>query len=366
MSKIVRETRRGPVIARSETFGGPRRSEKYWVLVPLALIAVMVLVMIETTALNLFTAPPNLALEQIVDIPLAGGPSRFDYQSLDTRTGLLFIAHSGANMLTVFNTRSKTVVANISNIPHVHGVLAIAELGRVYATDTDDNLVYVVNEHSMRVTTTIPVGDGPDGLAYDSATHNLYISDEGGHSDTVIDVLAEKQVDIIQLGGEAGNTQYDVGSQRVFVAVQTLDQLVAIDPATRQVHGRFPLPGCDHDHGLYIDAVQRLAFVACDGNAVLLMVDLINMKVLSTQSVGKNPDVLALDSGRHYLYVASESGTVSVFDEHGRTMRKVAEGFVATGAHSISVDPGTHSLYFPLADVNSQPVLRVAQFGSPI
>lgn len=366
MSKIARESALGLEIDQSETFADARRSGKYWVLVPLALIAALMIVILETTALNLFTAPPNLALEQVVDIPLAGGPSRFDYQSLDTGTGLLFIAHSGANIVTAFNTRSKTVVANISNIPHVHGVLAIAELGRVYATDTDDNLVYVIDEHTMRVAATIPVGDSPDGLAYDPATHNLYVSDEGGQSDTVIDVRTEKQVAIIPLDGEAGNTQYDAGSQRIFVAVQTLNQLVSIDPVTRRVNNRFPLPGCDHDHGLYIDAVQRLAFVACDGNAVLLMIDLINMKVLSTQSVGKNPDVLAFDYVRHYIYVASESGTVSVFDEHGRTLRKVAEGFVATGAHAVAVDPGTHSLYFPLEDVNGQPVLRIAQFGPSV
>ena len=77
MSKIARESALGLEIDQSETFADARRSGKYWVLVPLALIAALMIVILETTALNLFTAPPNLALEQVVDIPLAGGPSRF-------------------------------------------------------------------------------------------------------------------------------------------------------------------------------------------------------------------------------------------------------------------------------------------------
>ncbi len=342
--------------------------ERYWLLVPLALVGVIALVILEASLLNLSASEPNLALAQVVDIPLAGGPTRFDYQSLDPNTGMLFIAHSGANMVTVFNTRSKKVTANISNVLHVHGVLAVAGLGRAYATDADDNLVYVIDEHTMRVIAKVPTSSGPDGLAYDSTSHQLYVSDETGHSDTVIDVLKEKQVRIIPLGGEAGNTQYDSLTNRIYVNVQTLNQLVAIDPKGDRVVGRYPLPAadCDHNHGLSLDTAQGLAFIACDVSNTLLLVDLHTMQVLSTQSVGKGPDVLALDYGRHYLYVASESGVVSVFDEHGRALRKVTEGFVATGAHSIAVNPETHALYFPLEDINNQPVLRIALFQPPV
>ncbi|MFL5662443.1 MAG: YncE family protein [Ktedonobacteraceae bacterium] len=352
------------MFAQPEADRPPHWLEKYWLLIPVGLIIVMFVAILETTWLNLSIAP-NLELGRVVDIPLAGGPTRFDYQSLDPQTGLLFIAHSGADMLTVFDTRAKRIIANISNIAHVHGVLAVAQLGRVYATDSDDNLVYVIDERTMHTVAKIQVGDGPDGLTYDPSTHRVFVSDEAGQNDAVIDTQTEKLVTMISLGGEAGNTQYDPGSHHIFVAVQTLNQLVTIDPVTLHVINRSPLPGCDHDHGLNIDAPQRLAFVACDGNATLLMVDLQTMQVISSQSVGKNPDVLALDMGWHYLYIASESGVVTVFDEHGRTLRKVAEGFIAFDAHSVAVDQETHNLYLPLENVNNQPFLRIGLFHSP-
>jgi DNA-binding beta-propeller fold protein YncE len=152
---------------------------------------------------------------------------------------------------------------------------------------------------------------------------------------------------------------------RMFVDVQTLNQLVAIDPLSNRISARYPLPGCDHDHSLLIDAPRRLAFVACDGNAKLLVVDMRTMRVTAVHSVGSNPDVLAFDNGWRRLYVACESGTVSIFDEHGRSLYKVAEGFAANEAHTVAVDPQTHRLYLPLEDVNGQPVLRIALASAP-
>jgi len=46
----------------------------------------------------------------------------------------------------------------------------------------------------------------------------------------VIDTNTNRRVATIPLGGEAGNTQYDPASGRMYVDVQTLNRLVAMDP----------------------------------------------------------------------------------------------------------------------------------------
>ncbi|HWE64377.1 MAG TPA: YncE family protein [Chloroflexota bacterium] len=327
-------------------------------LLPVALLAVtMVLIL---TAASWQTAVPPLRLHTVADVPLAGGSSRLDYQSLDPTTGLLFIAHLGASMVHVVDTTTNRVVRDIPAVAGVHGILAIPALKRVYASATDDDQVDAIDARTFRVVARIPGGGYPDGIAYDPIHQRVFVSDEGGATDTVIDTRTERRITTIPLGGEAGNTQYDPVSRRMFVDVQTLNQLVAMDPVTNHVSARYPLPGCDHDHSLLIDAPRRLAFVACDGNATLLVVDMRSMTVIATYSVGPEPDVLAFDPGWRRLYVACESGIISVFDEHGRTVRKVAEGFVATEAHTIAVDPRTHHLYLPLEDIGGKPVLRVA------
>jgi hypothetical protein len=134
------------------------------------------------------------------------------------------------------------------------------------------------------------------------------------------------------------------------------DAFYLVNPKTKRVIRRVSLPGCDHDHGLNVDAPRRLAFVACDGNSKLLTLDLRTMKVTGTASIGGSPDVLAFDPGLRRLYVAAETGEVAVFQERGRTLKKLGEDLLAPEAHVVAVDPTTHLVYFPL---QSGPTLRI-------
>ncbi|HEY3934844.1 MAG TPA: hypothetical protein VGL65_09525, partial [Gemmatimonadales bacterium] len=160
------------------------------------------------------------------------------------------------------------------------------------------------------------------------------------------------------LGGEAGNTHYDSVSHCILVAVQTRNQLVAIDPVTEQIVARYDLPGAEHPHGFTIDEVGRFAFISCEGNAKLLVVDLRTMKVLATHAVGDGPDVLAWDASWRRLYVASEGGVLSAFAADGSVLHALGE-YRAPHAHTVSVDPRTHWVYLPLEDIDGKPVLRV-------
>lgn len=58
---------------------------------------------------------------------LPGGTSRFDYQSLDTATGRLVIAHMGADQVIVFDTRRQEVVETVDGVKTPTGVLVVPE-----------------------------------------------------------------------------------------------------------------------------------------------------------------------------------------------------------------------------------------------
>ena len=75
--------------------------------------------------------PPgsSLPLEVIADAPLTGQTTRWDYASLDASKHRLYLAHLGDSVVTVFDTQRRVVVKDIPKVSHVHGVLAIPELG---------------------------------------------------------------------------------------------------------------------------------------------------------------------------------------------------------------------------------------------
>ncbi len=294
------------------------------------------------------------------DIPLAGEPNRFDYVTIDPQRRLLFIAHLGSGIVTAVDLRSERVIANVENVPGVHGVLAVPALGEVFATATDRNRLDVISEQTFRVIAQAPAGVYPDGMTYAPDVHELFISDEAGQTETVVDARSNCRIATVAMGGEVGNSRYDPVSHRVFVDVQTRDEIAAIDPHTNMIVQRYRLPdSCDDDHSLLLDAPAGLAFVTCDGNARLLLVDMRDMRILSVHKTGRDPAVLAFDPGLKRLYAASESGVVAVFQLAGRQLHLLGRGFLAYEAHSVAVDPLTHRVYFPLQDVGGRGVLRI-------
>jgi DNA-binding beta-propeller fold protein YncE len=300
----------------------------------------------------------DLVLKPVADVPLPGGTGRFDYQSFDPASGRLYIAQMGPGRLVVFDTRTNRLVTSLPGFPRVTGVLAVPSLGRVYASVAGRHELAVIDASTLQVRARLGRLKFPDGISYAAEAGKVFVSDESGELDLVIDAAGDSSRGVVPLGGEAGNTQYDSVGKRILVAVQTRNQLVAIDPATQRVTGRYDLPGADHPHGLYLDAPHRLAFVACEGNARLLVVDLTTMRVTASHRVGDDPDVLAFDPGLARLYVASESGVVSVFQQTDRRLDLIGE-YRAPAAHSVAVDPGSHRVYLPLANVGGRPVLRI-------
>lgn len=303
----------------------------------------------------------ELPLRQVgADIPLPGSASRFDYASIDPQRRLLFLAHLGSGMVTAIDLRTNRVIASVTDVPSVHGVLAVPDLGEVFASATGQDRLDIISERSFRVIARAPAGTYPDGMAYALDSRELFISDESGRTETVIDTRTNRRIATISLGGEVGNSQYDPISKMIFVDVQSLDEIATIDPRTNRVVARYPMPRtCRDDHSLLIDAPARLAFVACDDNAKLLLVDMTDMHVLSVHDVGRHPDVLAFDPGLGRLYVASESGVVAVFELEGGGLRLLGQKLLAQEAHSVSVDPVTHLVYFPLQNIRGRGVLRV-------
>src|SRR6266550_1178580 len=302
----------------------------------------------------------NLPLRTLSDVPLTGGTTRLDYQSLDSGSGRLYIAHLGSDLMTVFDVNNQTIVGDVKDLKHVHGVLAVPELHRVYASATATNELAVVDDQTLQIVARVPAGDYPDGVAYASKVNKIYVSDLHGKMDTVIDAKTNQVVTTIALGGGAGNTQYDLVSEHIFVTVHGQNELAEIDPTKDQVIGHYPLHGCSGSHGLNIDNEHRLAFVACEENAKLAVFDLDAKKMTAIHVVGADPDVLAFDRVFGRLYVSAESGVISIFDERGKGLVKIGEGFFAASAHSVAVDSRTHRVYFPLQNVGGKPVLRIA------
>jgi DNA-binding beta-propeller fold protein YncE len=172
---------------------------------------------------------------------------------------------------------------------------------------------------------------------------------------------ARKQV---PLGTETGNVVYDASRGVFWVTVvksSPPDQLVSIDPVAAKATGSIPLAGCSGAHGLRIHPDTKSALIACEVNSKVVRVDLVDAAhPLQIAPSGADPDVMAIDPGLGWLYVAAESGDLKVFDLNKPGLGEIDSEHPGDASHSVAVDPSTHHVFFPLVKgANGTPVLRI-------
>lgn len=331
----------------------------------------------------LYARPPlvttSTLFTKVGDYPLGAATIRTDYESIDAAARRLYISKMGAGRLIVFDIEHAKLIAELSGFPRVTAVLVVPELHKVYASVPGGGIVSyltaglalaglsaghgtiaILDTRDLKPLARLPGGVFPDGIAFDPRERRIFVSDELGSAVTVIDADTNRVLSRIATGGEVGNVRYDPAIGRVFVPVQSRDELIEMDPKRLVITARHALAGCDHPHGLMIAPKGDVGYVACDENDRLLTVDLATAQVLGNTPVAHDPDVLALDAKASRLYVAGESGDLSVFDIAAeRAPAQLGEVYVAKGAHAVAVDPATHRLYLALADLRGRSMLRV-------
>jgi DNA-binding beta-propeller fold protein YncE len=305
-----------------------------------------------------------LPLTLVGDVDLPGNTTRFDYQDVDRELGHLVVAHMNDASVVILDLKDGAVLKVLPNIPTARGVVVASEASRIFVTSSPDQLVMIDSKALVEVGRAT-TGRGPDGVGWDPVHRIVGVSDQG---DGAVSLLADAGNGArvqVPLGIGTGNVAFDEKRSAFWVTVvgrSAPNQLVMIDPVLGKKTTSIDLPGCDGAHGLRISADGRSAFVACEGNNAVARVELDGSHSIVTASTGDGPDVLSIDPGLGWLYVAAESGDLVVFDVGKPGLTTIDREHPGDHAHSVAVDPSTHRVFFPLMrGPKGSPAMRIMQ-----
>lgn len=303
-------------------------------------------------------------LRQVASIDLPGPPGkRFDYLVIDYDDGWLFPAHLAANQTYVIDLKTNRVLHTVVDTPGAEGLEYVPDERKVYTSNAGDNTVGVIDLKPMRVARKIPTERKPDGSTYAAPVHKLYVVDERAKAVAVVDVRTDKVVTTLHFDSETGVPLYDASTKLVYVNLQDRNELAAIDPTSDKVVGRYPVRGCQGNHGMALDVEHHRAFLACQGNDRLTVFDLSGHKAIASLAMARGSDVVQFDPGLGRIYVACSSGAISVFQEDDPDhFRKLADVPVQYRVHSLAVDRRTHRVYAPEQEENGHGVARMVVF----
>jgi DNA-binding beta-propeller fold protein YncE len=310
------------------------------------------------------TSTRALPLVLVADFDLPGRSTRFDYQDIDKKLGHLVVTHMNDGVVLIVDLKTGAVLQQIPNIPTPRGVVVADDVGLIFVTSTGTSgRLVLIDEVSLTETSRVPTGTAPDGVGWDPVDKIVGVSDQGDGALSLIANAGSGTRTQVPLGNETGNVIFDATRGWFWITVvgpAAPDRLVAVDPKTAQIAATIGLPGCDGAHGLRLHPDAKSAFIACEGNDTLARVDLDGAHTIATAPSGAGPDVLSIDPGLGWLYVAAESGDLTVFDLNQPGVALLGHDSPGNNSHSVAVDPATHRVFFPLMKgPNGTPVLRI-------
>ena len=308
------------------------------------------------------SSAPTLKKVTAFDLPGPGG-KRFDYLTIDTDDHFLLSTHLAAGQTYVIDLRSNKVVATVADTLGAEGVEYIPELKKFYTSNAGDNTIGVVDLRQMKVIKKIPTDAKPDGSTYAAPFHKLYVSDERGKAEAIVDVTKDVIVNTLHFDSETGMPQYDPVARKVYVNLQDKNVFAVLDPATDEVVARYPVGRCEGNHGMTLDPENHRAFLACEGNELMTVLNLDTHQPIAFLPLAGGPDVIKFDPGLKRIYVACSSGAISVFQmDDPDHYRKLQDFPVQKKVHSLAVDPETHRVYAPEQEEDGKPVARMVVY----
>src|SRR5258708_10354180 len=175
----------------------------------------------------------------------------------------------------------------------------------------------------MYVVKRLPAESKPNGIAYAEPFRKAYVVNTLGKAVSVVNVDTDEIVKVLRFESETGTPGYDSVAKKIYVTLRSINEVAAIDPATDQVVGHYPVEGCRYDHGMAIDSDHHRAFLLCGATHNLTVFALDNHRAIAHFPLPAGADVVKFDAGNGLVFAACSRRAILIVHRHAsRTFLK--------------------------------------------
>ena len=312
----------------------------------------------------------SVHFEGYVALPRHSLLSVLDYLTVTERELFVTSESSGAVYKVALGEHTVPVSATVAEFnaePAAHGVSIDPASGLAYVTRSGVDAVDVFDPRTMKFIKRIPVAADPDALAYDPRNKLFYVASGDSNAATLIDPRALATVGTISLGSKPEFVVFDPRSGLLYQNLEDTNSVVVLDLARKAIVDRWSILPCRAPTGMALDEQQERLFIGCKDNALLAVVDIGARRVMTTVPIAKGVDSVAFDPRMRRIYTTGKSGVLVVIQqEPGGSYHVLDKISLHYGAHTLAVDPVTHSLYVGYASLLTQPRIAIFSARSPV
>lgn len=241
-----------------------------------------------------------------------------------------------------------------------------AEAARLYVSNEDGHSVTVLDADTAAVIATIPVGKRPRGMKLDSDGSRLFVAVSGlpkcppsvpdeecaklerdlkADGIAVVDAATHKVLQVLHAGSDPEQFALSRDGNRLFVANEDAATMSVVDTRSGAVVGRVPVGREPEGVGLSPDG--RWVLITNESENSVSVIDTSTLKIVKSVPVGKRPRDVAFtpDGGTAYVSGEFDASVYRMTVPQGAPVERVLELRKEARPMGIALDSSRGRLY---------------------
>jgi DNA-binding beta-propeller fold protein YncE len=281
-------------------------------------------------------------------VELTGTQGKFDFIKIDAANGRLLACHTGNGSLDVIDVATCRLIKSVPT-GAAQGVAIDSKNGRYLVSVSKPPQLAMIDSAKLVVLGVVPLPGPADLVAYQPETDRVFVCNDEKPEMWIIDPVAKSILTTIAFpGGGMEDLGFDKGDNLLFQCLKDSSQLAKFDPKEGKISETWPTAPAEKPHGLAILPDSNQVLIV-GGNGKLGLFSLSTGKLAASADVSPRVDEIAYDPGAQRVYCASGLGTISVVAVDHDQLTTLAPLPSSAGAHSIAVDPRTHTVWIVFA-----------------
>ena len=303
-------------------------------------------------------------------IPLPGVVGRFDHLAIDIAGNRLFIAATTNHSVEVIDLKSNKVQQSITGLGKPHGLAWVAATSCLYVADGALGELRVYKGAPFVLTGTLKLSDDADDMVYDEADHLLFVGHGGSGAANpakvaVVDTNRFALVSNLSVATHPEALEIDPQNHRVFANIAESNEVVVIDTAAKEIVMHWKLTKAADNVPMAFDAEHQLLYVACRTPGMLIALDAVSGKEISSQPAAGGADDLFYDPALRRVYLISGTGEVDAYQvDDARNLHPLEVLHTASGAKTALFVPAQNLLYVGVPSAGQDPA-QIRVYSTP-
>jgi DNA-binding beta-propeller fold protein YncE len=256
---------------------------------------------------------PPMKLVETISLPgLKDGD--FDHFALDLAGHRLFLTGEENDKVLIFDTTTNKLIHTIEESKAPHAILYRDDLKKLFVVEGDASAVKVYDGETYKPIDEIKVSIDADSIAYDPATHYLYVVNGGREAHTpyslisVIDTNTSKKLRDIKIDSDHVEAiVLEKSGPRMFMNITGKNAVGVMDRNKSALEATWPLPPGDKSNvAMAFDEADHRLFVVTRNPGKLIVLNSDTGKVVKGVPAVGMVDDMAYDAKQKRIFVAGD------------------------------------------------------------